>query len=166
MNKPLLISALSLLALVSCGVPPTSSGQSASSSNSDKQTSQSNSDTSKTSKSSTSKTSLPEIDHIKVFCETSFANVWAWTGNNNNLFDKWPGVKLNDYDSDWKTYDFPAGYSSINLIFSKENPKDKSEDSKDWLGWGGKISPPTFLTFLLKRDIIIKETINNGRNWI
>ena len=127
MNKPLLISALSLLALVSCGIAPTSSGTS--SSNSDKSTSQSNSDTSKTSsKSSTSKTSLPEIDHIKVFCDASYVNVWAWTGSNNNLFEKWPGVKLNNYDSDWKTYDFPADYSSLNLIFSKENGTEQTRD--------------------------------------
>ncbi len=69
------------------------------------------------SKGQPSVSSLPEVDHIVVFVETHWTNVWAWD-EKGNLFPSWPGAKLSDYDDYWKTYDF-AGKTSLNIMFNE-----------------------------------------------
>ena len=69
---------------------------------------------------------LPEIDHIVVFCETHWTNVWAWDSQ-GNFFDSWPGPSLKTYDDDWKTFEF-EGKTSMNIIFNEGSSGKKTAD--------------------------------------
>ena len=65
--------------------------------------------------------SLPAIDYVKVFCETTWTDVYAWKGSGDSvekLAGDWPGTNLQDYDEHWKTYDF-RGQTSLNIIFNR-----------------------------------------------
>ncbi|MBE6126987.1 MAG: starch-binding protein [Erysipelotrichaceae bacterium] len=130
--KRKLILPLSMTGLLlSCATTaPTSSSQSTQQDSSAPQvSSQSSAMPSSSSSKTTSKsqgTSLPEIDYIKVFCESHWTNVWAWDAG-GNLFDKWPGAELSVYDSDWKTFDF-EGKTSLNLIFNEGSDANKTPD--------------------------------------
>ena len=68
--------------------------------------------------SSDSEESLPAIDYVKVFVQSSYSHVWAWTDKGNIFSSSWPGEKLKDYDDNWKTYDF-EDYTTLNIIFSE-----------------------------------------------
>ena len=127
--KRKLILPLSMTGLLlSCATGGASSSQPTQDSSAPQASSQSSampsSSSSKTSKSQG--TSLPEIDYIKVFCESHWTNVWAWDAG-GNLFDKWPGAELSVYDSDWKTFDF-EGKTSLNLIFNEGSDANKTPD--------------------------------------
>ena len=69
---------------------------------------------------------MPEIDYVKVFCETSWTHVWAWD-NDGNFFDSWPGERLQEYDANWKTYDF-QGKTAFNIIFNAGSSETKTLD--------------------------------------
>ena len=60
---------------------------------------------------------------MKVFAPSNYNYIWAWTDAGKNLFDAWPGVQMETYDENWKTYDF-EGYTTINVIFSENNKGD------------------------------------------
>lgn len=64
---------------------------------------------------------LPTIDYVKVFADiTEYNHIYAWVGNGsevNKLCGEWPGSNLNQYDSEWLTYEF-HDYTSFNLIFN------------------------------------------------
>ena len=65
---------------------------------------------------------LPDTTNVKVFCPTSYTNVYAWTGAGETSAEKflgnWPGTKLSDHNARWKTFEFPAGKTSFKLIFN------------------------------------------------
>ena len=65
---------------------------------------------------------LSPISTVKVFCPTTYNYIYAWTGKGETSAEKflgdWPGTKLKDYNKRWKTFDFPAGKTSFNLIFN------------------------------------------------
>lgn len=64
---------------------------------------------------------LPTIDYVKVFADiTEYNHIYAWVGSGsevNKLCGEWPGSNLNQYDSEWLTYEF-HDYTSFNLIFN------------------------------------------------
>lgn len=120
--------------LTACGTSPTTSSDSSatlsesspsSSQSQGESTSESKSEVTSASAPSSSSSSLPAIDYIKVFVESHYTSVWAWT-DKGNLFKAWPGEALKDYDSSWKTYDFEE-YTSLNIIFS-ENGSNQTAD--------------------------------------
>lgn len=79
--------------------------------------------------STSSKTELPPIDHIKVFVETNYTHVYAWLNTNSGvqeLCGKWPGIKMQDYNDKWRTYEFPE-HQELNIIFNK-NGSPKTAD--------------------------------------
>jgi len=93
-------------------------------------TSQMASSDSSLSSSSAASSSLPQIDYIKVFCETSWVNIYTWTDSPKvELQGAWPGTALADYDADWKTFDI-VGYTSIHLIFNQGAGKTQTSDLK------------------------------------
>lgn len=115
------------LTLISCG-----GVSSLASSGSSGSTSKSGVSTSSDPASATSKqtTSLPAIDYVKVFCATSWNYTYAWTeegGTVTKLVGDWPGAALNDFDSNWKTYDF-TGYTAFNIIFNTGNGGNQTGD--------------------------------------
>ncbi|MCR4562661.1 MAG: starch-binding protein [Bacilli bacterium] len=134
-NIKLAISSIALASLLfACqsNVPTSSSGGESSVSESQNSSEESEKSTEEVTSTSTSeskeeKSSLPAIDYVKVFTETSWENIWAWTAEKVNLFESWPGVPLNEYDENWKTYDF-EGYTSINLVFNKDGGKSQTSD--------------------------------------
>src|SRR5574344_1550533 len=103
------------------------SSHSASASTSASSSSATSSSTAGTSSSASS--TLPAIDYIKVFCETSWSYIYTWTGTTPNVEPQgaWPGMALNSYDADWKTYNI-EGYSSINLIFNTGKGGSQTKD--------------------------------------
>ena len=94
-----------------------------------------NSSTSSSSSSSTIITSsanndLPPISYVKVFAPVEFTHIYAWVNENSGvkeLCSSWPGSYLNEYDDEWKTYDF-IGYTEVNLIFSKGSNENQTKD--------------------------------------
>ena len=81
---------------------------------------------------STSKSSLPQIDYVKVFCEKTWTHVYAWKGvggNAEKLVGDWPGSELQNYDDNWKTYDF-RGETSFNIIFNAGQNGRQTSDLK------------------------------------
>lgn len=147
MKKRLINFALLSLLLVSCSTGGTSSSTSKNSSNNNTASSQSSnnvdSSTSSTSSSkkdessssnsssssstsidnsssTSSKTELPPIDHIKVFVESKYTHVYAWLNTSSGaveLCNSWPGTRMNDYNENWRTFEFPE-YSALNIIFN------------------------------------------------
>lgn len=83
------------------------------------------------SNSSTSKEDdLPPISYVQVFAPISYTHVYAWINTNNGvneLCNSWPGTKLKDFDSEWKTYDF-QGYSQLNVIFNTGSNQNQTKD--------------------------------------
>nr|MCR4562375.1 starch-binding protein [Bacilli bacterium] len=72
----------------------------------------------KSSEETTSEKSTEVItDHLKVYCETSWENIYAWNSS-GTITAAWPGNPLLEYDKDWKYYEF-FDYTSLNLIFNK-----------------------------------------------
>ena len=109
--------------------PEQSSTQTVFSSESQAQSSAQQSSEASSSEESSQET-LPAIDYVKVFAPASYSHIWAWTGDSTNVFSSsWPGEKLQDYNDDWKTYDFPD-YKAVNVIFSN-NGNGQTADLKD-----------------------------------
>lgn len=80
--------------------------------------------------SSSSKDELPPISYVQVFAPITYSHVYAWTNTNgqvNELCGKWPGTKLKEFNSEWKTYDFP-GYDSLNIIFNIGSNQNQTAD--------------------------------------
>ncbi|MBO4682905.1 MAG: starch-binding protein, partial [Bacilli bacterium] len=79
---------------------------------------------------------LSPISTVQVFCPTTYSYVYAWTGAGNTSSEKflgnWPGTKLNDYNSRWKTFSFPADKLSFKLIFN--TPGQTADLSLDGAG--------------------------------
>ena len=73
---------------------------------------------------------LPPISYVKIFAPASYTHIWAWVkegGKDVNLFQSnWPGEKLQDYDNDWKTYDF-LDRTSLFVIVSKNGNEQTSD---------------------------------------
>ena len=124
--KKINILFLSLL-LVSCSGENNSSLSSSSNSNvsisntssSKDDTSSKESTTSSTIVSSSNDNDLPPISYVKVFAPVEFTHIYAWVNESSGvkeLCSSWPGTYLNEYDDEWKTYDF-IGYTEVNLIF-------------------------------------------------
>ena len=72
---------------------------------------------------------LAPINFVKAFAPTAFTHAYAWTETNNKvteLLGKWPGTKLSDYNTRWKSYDFPADKTAFNLIFNNGSDSNKT----------------------------------------
>lgn len=76
--------------------------------------------------SSTPEATLPNIDYIKVYAPVEYKNIYVWV-NNKEVCGKWPGTKMDSYDSLWNTYDI-KGYEEINLIFNTNGSDHKTKD--------------------------------------
>lgn len=135
--KKINILFLSLL-LVSCSGENNSSLSSSSNSNvsisntssSKDDTSSKESTTSSTIVSSSKDNDLPPISYVKVFAPVEFTHIYAWVNESSGvkeLCSSWPGTYLNEYDDEWKTYDF-IGYTEVNLIFSKGSNQNQTKD--------------------------------------
>ena len=85
---------------------------------------------------------LSPISTVQVFCPTTYSYVYAWTGAGNTSSEKflgtWPGTKLNDYNSRWKTFSFPADKLSFKLIFN--TPGQTADLSLDGAGHYGLVN--------------------------
>ena len=82
------------------------------------------------SQTSQAQTSLPETEHVVIFCETSWSHVWAWSnegGQTKNFFKEWPGDTLQNYDADWKTYDFNDNFAPFYVILSQNGKNQSSQ---------------------------------------
>ena len=148
-NKKLLSLLLITLLLASCDVKNSSSEHSSSSSeeqisessssssstSSEESSSSSSSESSSSSSSSTSSSesildTLPPISYVQVFAPSTYSHIYAWItkdGKTTELCNKWPGTTLKNYDSEWKTYDFP-GYTELNVIFNTGSNQDQTAD--------------------------------------
>ncbi|MCR5079238.1 MAG: starch-binding protein [Bacilli bacterium] len=105
----ILLSLFSSFALCSCGVNPTRLASSG--------------DISQGSTSSTSASIGSEeketYDGIKVYCDPSWNNIYAWVsenGKNTELCGAWPGTSLKEA-GEWKYFEFPSR-DYVNLIFN------------------------------------------------
>lgn len=119
MKIHVLLSLAASLLLSSCGggsPSQTSDTSNINDSSSTSKTSEQSDDSISLSSSGTS--ALPEIDYVKVFCETKWENVWAWD-DEGDFFPDWPGPALQEYDSNWKTYDFKGRSAPFNIIFNR-----------------------------------------------
>lgn len=84
-----------------------------------------------TSSHSSSSSSSPKesYDGIKVYCESSWTNIYAWVGE-NKLCGDWPGTSLKSAGQ-WKYYEFP-NIDFVNVIFNGggKQTSDLSIDTK------------------------------------
>ena len=94
---------------------------SASSTDSNSESSNSSSESS-----SSSKNELPPISYIQVFAPIEYTHIYAWKSN-VEYCGSWPGTHLKEYNSEWKTYDFP-GHTEMNVIFSKGSNQNQTGD--------------------------------------
>ena len=117
MNAKTLLALSSAVLLCSCGRLNPSSSSPLDPSSSEPAEPSSSATTPASSHTQTS-TSLPEIDYVKVFCETKWTNVYAWYTDSQKIVGDWPGTNLSAYDQDWKTYDFIDVETPFNVIFN------------------------------------------------
>ena len=92
--------------------------------------SESSSESSNTSSSDQTTSELPPISYVQVFAPTSYTHIYAWLNNNGSVTElcgSWPGTYLKDFDSEWKTYDFP-GHSQVNVIFNTGSSQNQTAD--------------------------------------
>lgn len=150
----ILVFALSMLGLSSCGNGSKSSsiglshGSTSSNTISSSESSQTTSNAVSSSGSSQTATSvsdsavssefvsssggeiLPVLSNIKVFVK-GYTHIYAWNSSESGTVEylgKWPGTALEKYDDTWMCYDFPEGLTSVNLIFNKDNGSSQTED--------------------------------------
>ena len=105
--------------LFSCG------GASSSASGASSDESSTTSQTPSSSKGQSTSKSKETFDGIKVYCEPSWVNIYAWT-EAGPLCGAWPGSTLKSA-GDWKYYEFP-NIDSLNLIFNKGNGGEQTAD--------------------------------------
>ena len=108
---------------------------------------------------------LAPINYVKVFAPTTFTHIYAWVGSGasaTTLTSAWPGTALSNYNSRWKTFDFPSDKTSFNLIFNSGGDSGKTADlSLDGVGhyWYNGSN-------LVKSDLEPDQTSGGGSvNW-
>ncbi|MCR5491044.1 MAG: starch-binding protein, partial [Bacilli bacterium] len=116
--------------LLSCGgATSASSAANSEGASSGEATSSVSSSPTAASSSAAASVSRETYDGIKVYCEASWTNIYAWVGE-NKLCGNWPGTALKSA-GDWKYYEFP-NIDFVNLIFngSSGQTSDLSIDEK------------------------------------
>ena len=126
MNHRSVFLPLCALILAGCGANPAPTSQESSQPSAQESSipSSSQSPSSSTPSSQSSK-ERETYDGIKVYCETSWTHIYAWT-ESGSITGAWPGATLKSA-GEWKYYEFP-NISFTNLIFNKDNGGTQTKD--------------------------------------